>query len=1250
MGPRMKSGSRRSWRSWLSILLIAAMVFTMLPAAGVMAASASIVIENLYVSATRPSVTNDSVDRFSINPITLEATIQGINPDQVPNIYYEITNMNSGVTTVNKGNPAVLGSDGFTITFTNVYLTEGLNRIVIKLDGTSVVTSQPGWAYYTPATRIDGLKVNGQDFIEGNLYPESSSTLTSRLIEISGTAYNATNVTVQLYGSSQPYNAAIYGNRFSIIADHESSTSNANFRLKAGDNLFTFTANNPSHSYQVQRMLTYDNGDAFAYQVSLAGERLVYAPVFEHNDNVTELELKARLKVDIDSTDSGYRQRYDTLTIRVGSFTHTMTLDPAQSNASLSKPNQYNIYDLSGIQIPISALPTTSRYHDVVFEFSNALQQKVQTVLGFYYVRTNRAYIQQVTRKTGPADTTGTRLSQTAITEIPEQPAGFYVYGDSKTDNILVYIDNDPYTTTVVKDNDDPHKFYFEIEGLKEGQRLMTIVPVDADGDHEAGKQEYYLQINSTPYAIFSNVINGMVINNMLDLTLNDCINPNVNSCIAVVGRLMNVPQGELGKVKVYLNDIDITPHFYVNHTTKEFNIELSPTDNQANSLREGRNTIVIEINGVQRATSSVEIYKFTKAAPELVSVNIVQNVANLAFTEGSVPNSYFTTEKTVTLTGVMANVDEISIRMLRQDEPDKVYYTLYKDPDHDGTFSLETYDHLNMIQSIDRTNFTTIAIPLAVRGDTTIEFFVTNSDTNITVTRTITITRNASPYTIKAPKTYLVNGVPRANINGNYAVIEIEAEYADSISFGKNGTAVYDDQAKVFRYEARDLKSGANTINFTVKTGEQSVNGSLVLYNVNQPTVGAQYKTKMKTSGTIKAFDGQLELSIQRGTSLKRYGGDYLQEQFITDERWLLFGIANELNGEVDPVNDPAYVSVAPVFTNRDARFQTASELYWIDAGVINVFTDRTEAYTGSGQLPLKNMYYMFRQQADLVVPTKPMELTIKYDDSIVRDAWRYLTVFQYNIFENKNGVIEGRWVNIGGVVDTSKRTITVPIDRFGYFQVMYMDDSFDDVILHNYAKNELDLMYAKGYMEPKNPTANLFVPNDPITRGEFITLLMKLYPEKYPLNYKGDLTFKDVYKFSTDEASQLYDYRYIETAARAGIVRGVGGGRFNPGETITREDAAAMIARVADLKLESNPDRVAKNLSKYTDSAGINIYQQSSVEAVTRTGLMTGKAHNVAPGEKQTYYFDPQAPITRAEAAVIATRILQNAKKIPK
>jgi len=191
---------------------------------------------------------------------------------------------------------------------------------------------------------------------------------------------------------------------------------------------------------------------------------------------------------------------------------------------------------------------------------------------------------------------------------------------------------------------------------------------------------------------------------------------------------------------------------------------------------------------------------------------------------------------------------------------------------------------------------------------------------------------------------------------------------------------------------------------------------------------------------------------------------------------------------------------------------------------------------------------------------------------------------------------------------------------------------------------------MFAKGYMEPKSPPSN-FVPNDPITRGEFITLLVKLYADVYPLNYKGDPTFSDVFWNNSASTAGMYDYRYIETAARAGIVRGTGGGRFNPGQTITREDAAAMIARTANLKLDTNETKVLNNLQKsFTDGAAVKYYQRSSVEAVTRAGLITGKPHSVVGNEKQTYYFDPLAPLTRADAAAIAIRILKNEKKIPK
>ncbi|WP_256205472.1 S-layer homology domain-containing protein [Calditerricola satsumensis] len=66
-------------------------------------------------------------------------------------------------------------------------------------------------------------------------------------------------------------------------------------------------------------------------------------------------------------------------------------------------------------------------------------------------------------------------------------------------------------------------------------------------------------------------------------------------------------------------------------------------------------------------------------------------------------------------------------------------------------------------------------------------------------------------------------------------------------------------------------------------------------------------------------------------------------------------------------------------------------------------------------------------------------------------------------------------------------------------------MHNSFNDVIDHPWARDDLDTLYAKGYMMNKEP--NLFVPNEPITRGEFVTMLVKMF--EIPLDYEGSLTF---------------------------------------------------------------------------------------------------------------------------------------------
>src|SRR5690606_6206937 len=106
-----------------------------------------------------------------------------------------------------------------------------------------------------------------------------------------------------------------------------------------------------------------------------------------------------------------------------------------------------------------------------------------------------------------------------------------------------------------------------------------------------------------------------------------------------------------------------------------------------------------------------------------------------------------------------------------------------------------------------------------------------------------------------------------------------------------------------------------------------------------------------------LRLFDNQLELRFERNTSHMRKGGgfDLSKEQYLSNNRRILFGIANDLNGEIDPILDPARAPVLPTFTSeRSDRYQTASPLYWIDAGEIPMENVNLEdAYNGTGKLP---------------------------------------------------------------------------------------------------------------------------------------------------------------------------------------------------------------------------------------------------------------------------------------------------------
>nr|WP_281363502.1 S-layer homology domain-containing protein [Paenibacillus lemnae] len=203
----------------------------------------------------------------------------------------------------------------------------------------------------------------------------------------------------------------------------------------------------------------------------------------------------------------------------------------------------------------------------------------------------------------------------------------------------------------------------------------------------------------------------------------------------------------------------------------------------------------------------------------------------------------------------------------------------------------------------------------------------------------------------------------------------------------------------------------------------------------------------------------------------------------------------------------------------------------------------------------------------------------------------------------------------------------------------------SYDDVISHNSARNEIEMALSRGFLNARD-TAE-FNSHESVTRGEFATMLVKILD--IPLDYpSGDdeLTFQDVGRYY----DYRWDYRYIETAVRKGIVRGTAPRAFLPGQPLKREDAAVMIARAMNLKLGTYEKDLAALQKSFTDSGKIaSRYSVTSIQAVIKAKVMNGIQNELQQNQKKpTYRFDPQQPFTRAHAASIAVEVAKKMKKL--
>ncbi|MBT2288276.1 S-layer homology domain-containing protein [Paenibacillus albidus] len=527
---------------------------------------------------------------------------------------------------------------------------------------------------------------------------------------------------------------------------------------------------------------------------------------------------------------------------------------------------------------------------------------------------------------------------------------------------------------------------------------------------------------------------------------------------------------------------------------------------------------------------------------------------------------------------------------------------------------------------------------------------------TGARTTQRLEVVREVSPFRILSPIATVGDQIV---VNKNFVRFDIEAEGATKVMIDKFEAQPRTDLPNRFTYDYVGLKPDkATTIKIQVVRANATLSDTVTVYYASAVQTDTQYMAE-KVANKYTVFNKGLQLVFPKGTVMKGFTSSGAAKFY--PETKLLFGIADPVDGVVERVNDygniinvsaadsrtpegksplviPQELVLRFTSTASTNNFSRVSDIFWINGGLGEVGSKGTANYipATNGIAPYSiEGYFTQYSQARKIIPSQRGELTLNFSPSVVDEVGSTVTVFRYSE--------SGKWENVGGEVDTKKHTVTVPFDEFGYYTVMKMRRGFTDITNHPWARNVLNGLYSKGIMT--NLRADAFGADDTTTRGEFATLLVKGL--NIPLSYNtNQQTFFDIVP---EAVSTTWDFKHIETAARAGIVTGLSDGFFGPDQPLTREQAAVMIARALKLKMATNDTKLLTSLSKsFVDSGSMDFYSRPAIEAVSKAKIMEGNAVTVTGQSKPVYNFNPKGKLTRAEAGKIAVALLKKSTDI--
>ncbi len=191
------------------------------------------------------------------------------------------------------------------------------------------------------------------------------------------------------------------------------------------------------------------------------------------------------------------------------------------------------------------------------------------------------------------------------------------------------------------------------------------------------------------------------------------------------------------------------------------------------------------------------------------------------------------------------------------------------------------------------------------------------------------------------------------------------------------------------------------------------------------------------------------------------------------------------------------------------------------------------------------------------------------------------------------------------------------------------HSDSNFKDVGENHWAYESIHLLVERNVLSGYGD--GTFRPNNPVNRGEFAKMMVLALD--LSLNRPANETFEDI-------GQKHWAFPYVETAKYylTGF-RTSSGDYFRPDNKAVREDMAIALVKALGYYEEEIDDDI---LNQFSDKGNISDNLRKAVAIAVKKGLMQGYGDD----EKS---FKPQSTLTRAEAAVLLARLInQDEEKV--